>query len=275
MTLGMKIMLMLVMIATLFAIQFGVNHVDAKCMLDKDWPEKPCIDTAPPLPLSKSEWKDLWSKYYTFKGAEWMDQQKSELDQQIMSGNLREWIESGSSTQNFTNYNVWFYYYVNGQVLAPDGYELEEPIRDVEVRSPLQQFKSGISIDKIQCKEELVLVTKHDGSPACVKPETKIKLIERGWAIFGQLEEKEAINLIKKQYSQFQDFPSDGLPPKIIRTEKSDNGWYVTFETQGSGIPIIEAKCFLVDNSKTVIQIGEYKPGMGDMKMDISIKTCS
>jgi len=27
----------------------------------------------------------------------------------------------------------------------------------------------------------LVLVTKHDASTACVKPETKIKLTERGW----------------------------------------------------------------------------------------------
>jgi len=268
-------MLMLIGIATLFAIQFGVNHADAKCMLDKDWPEKPCIDTAPPLPLSKSEWKDLWSKYYTFKGAEWMEQQKSELDKQIMSGNLKEWIESGSSTQNFTNYNVWFYYYVNDLALAPESYELAETTRDTDVLSPLQQFKSGISIDKIQCKEGLVLVTKYDNSPACVTSQTKTKLIERGWTISGKLEEKEAINLIKQQNSQFQDFPSDGLPPKIIRTEKSDSGWYVTFETQGSGISIIEAKCFLVDNSKTIIQIGEYHPGIGDMKMDISIKTCS
>jgi hypothetical protein len=275
MILEMKTLMILVMISTLFAIQFGVNHADAKCMLDKDWPGKPCIDTAPPLPLSKSEWKDLWSEYYTFKGAEWMEQQKSELDQQIMSGNLKEWIESGSSMQNFTNYNVWFYYYVNGQALAPEGYELEETTHDAEVLSPLQQFKSGISIDKIQCKEGLVIVTKYDGSPACVKPETKTKLIERGWAISGQLEEKEAINLIKNQYSQFQDFPSNDLPPKIIRAEKSDDGWYVIFETQGSGIPIIEAECFLVDNSKTVIQIGKYKPKIGDMKTDISIKTCS
>ncbi|QLH09225.1 hypothetical protein DSQ19_06885 [Candidatus Nitrosotenuis sp. DW1] len=52
-----------------------------------------------------------------------------------------------------------------------------------KVLSPLQQFKSGISIDKIQCKESLQLVIRaSDDSPACVKPETKAKLIERGWA---------------------------------------------------------------------------------------------
>ena len=49
--------------------------------------------------------------------------------------------------------------------------------------SPLQQFKSGIPINEIQCKEELVLITKSsDGSPVCVNPETKQKLIDRRWA---------------------------------------------------------------------------------------------
>lgn len=50
------------------------------------------------------------------------------------------------------------------------------------IESPLKQFKSGVSIEKIQCIEGLVLVTKSmDSFPACVKPETKTKLIQRGW----------------------------------------------------------------------------------------------
>jgi hypothetical protein len=49
--------------------------------------------------------------------------------------------------------------------------------------SPLKQFKSGIANSDIKCKEGLELVIKsRDGSPACVKPETKTRLIERGWA---------------------------------------------------------------------------------------------
>jgi hypothetical protein len=49
--------------------------------------------------------------------------------------------------------------------------------------SPLKQFKSGIQTDKIQCKENLQLIIKaSDGAPACIKPETKAKLVERGWA---------------------------------------------------------------------------------------------
>lgn len=47
---------------------------------------------------------------------------------------------------------------------------------------PLIQFKSGVPIKKIKCKEGLESILKSsDGSPACVKPETKQKLVERGW----------------------------------------------------------------------------------------------
>ena len=59
---------------------------------------------------------------------------------------------------------------------------VEHNDNEKNILSPLKQIKSGILIEDIQCKESLILVTKHDGSPACVKPETKTKLIERGWA---------------------------------------------------------------------------------------------
>lgn len=53
----------------------------------------------------------------------------------------------------------------------------------VNIESPLKQFKSGTPIGEIQCEEGLELTLKaSDGSPICVKPETKQKLIERGWA---------------------------------------------------------------------------------------------
>ena len=49
------------------------------------------------------------------------------------------------------------------------------------ILSPLKQFHSGVPYDEILCHEDLELVQKYDGSPACVKPETKRILIERGW----------------------------------------------------------------------------------------------
>ena len=56
-----------------------------------------------------------------------------------------------------------------------------EKNRIPKIMSPLKQFKSGVSFDEIQCKENLVLLQKHDGSPTCVTSETKTKLLERGW----------------------------------------------------------------------------------------------
>ena len=51
------------------------------------------------------------------------------------------------------------------------------------VLSPLKQFKNGVKANLIDCKPALVLIIKNsDGSPACVKPDTKLRLFERGWA---------------------------------------------------------------------------------------------
>ncbi len=69
--------------------------------------------------------------------------------------------------------------------------------------SPLQQFKSGIPIDQIQCTDGLQLVIKASNeNPVCVKPETANVLIERGWGITFLLEKdknsKIPIELDKK-----------------------------------------------------------------------------
>lgn len=47
-------------------------------------------------------------------------------------------------------------------------------------QSPLKQIHSGISVNQIQCNDNLVLIQKYDGSPACVKSLTAEKLIQRG-----------------------------------------------------------------------------------------------
>lgn len=48
---------------------------------------------------------------------------------------------------------------------------------------PTIQFKSGILAEDVQCKQDLQLITKlENGFPACVRYETAIKLINRGWA---------------------------------------------------------------------------------------------
>ena len=50
------------------------------------------------------------------------------------------------------------------------------------IANPLNQFMSGIDATGVKCNQDLQLVLKLDGTPACVKPNTAQKLIERGWA---------------------------------------------------------------------------------------------
>lgn len=51
------------------------------------------------------------------------------------------------------------------------------------MKSPLKQFKSGITANDVKCNSGLWLVTKtEDGSPACVRPDTAYILIHHGWA---------------------------------------------------------------------------------------------
>lgn len=150
-------------------------------------------------------------------------------------------------------------------------------INDVAKKiTPLQQLKVGVEPSHVQCADGLQLAIKSSNSdPICLRPETLTKLEERGWATQNQeISKEQAILLIKNQHPKLQDFPSNGLPPKTIHAEKSGVGWHIMFETQGSGVPIIEAKCFLVDGDGTVVATGEYK-NSGNLKQILSIKICS
>ncbi|MHB8545227.1 MAG: hypothetical protein ACYDAJ_00470 [Nitrosotalea sp.] len=64
------------------------------------------------------------------------------------------------------------------------GTYIEYPASNItKISSPLQEFRSGINMKDISCKQGLQLIQKsEDGSPACVKPDTASILIERGWA---------------------------------------------------------------------------------------------
>ncbi len=57
--------------------------------------------------------------------------------------------------------------------------------------APLKQIESGLHVDEIRCKESLTLMTKHDGSPACVTQSTAVQLSDRGWSWVLELVEWE------------------------------------------------------------------------------------
>jgi len=74
------------------------------------------------------------------------------------------------------------------------------------ILSPLKQFKLGVVNDKIQCRESLILVTKHDDSPACVKSVTKQHLMDRGWAEPASFDEiKNNPELLKQNIIRIED----------------------------------------------------------------------
>ncbi len=53
-------------------------------------------------------------------------------------------------------------------------------------QSPLNQLRSGIAAQDVQCNYNMkIIIKKSDGSPACVKPESVSKLLIRGWAMLS------------------------------------------------------------------------------------------
>ncbi len=55
------------------------------------------------------------------------------------------------------------------------------PIAEGELLSPKKQVSQGIDPVAVKCNEGLVLIIKHNGSPACVRPDTAENLEERSW----------------------------------------------------------------------------------------------
>lgn len=88
-----------------------------------------------------------------------------------------------------------------------------------------------------------------------------------------QKSKEEAISLIQRTYPELLGYPSDNLPPRLIKAEKADDGWHVAFIQNGSGVPIIRARCFLVSND-VVISESSYNAN-GEVGINFSAKTCT
>ena len=92
-------------------------------------------------------------------------------------------------------------------------------------------------------------------------------------AISGILSESKAIEIIKNRFPELKEYPSDKLPPKSIKTEKADDGWYVAFIQEGSGVPIIGARCYWVKNNNKIMQ-KEYTPQDNTFVGEFSAEEC-
>ena len=155
------------------------------CTLDDDWPEKPChVMTIGSLPTLSEEIED-WKKYFEFKGKVWMEEKRDSMLNANARDELGNWMLDGitiNEGQNFSNphFNVHRYYYLMGEVQP---LEKIEGVSYADFPPPLKQLKTGTPKYRILCDFDLGLVFKStNGQPACVKPSTYWKLLDRGWA---------------------------------------------------------------------------------------------
>ncbi|HNQ29670.1 MAG TPA: hypothetical protein PKM87_06080 [Methanolinea sp.] len=97
------------------------------------------------------------------------------------------------------------------------------------------------------------------------------------WEAYGRWnypEEREAIRLIKEAYPDLKGYPADTFPVKSIRTERAPEGWYVAFIQEGSGVPIISARCYCVGNDRNITLTGTANQSVMVMVPEFSPKTC-
>lgn len=98
-------------------------------------------------------------------------------EQTSTSSELCKWI--GTAEFEFTL--DFGEYHLNGHVFDEDSRFSFNNFFTVILQSPLKQLKSGVPPSEIECREDLVLLFKYDGSPACVNSSSHQKLYERGW----------------------------------------------------------------------------------------------
>lgn len=142
-----------------------ITQTFASCAFNKDWPQAPCLDTPP---YTNEEQKQAWGPYYNYKGSEWMEEKKLEMIHALETGTFREWADQ---PKDYSHWNVYEYFSIF------EGFDYENK----ETLPPLKQFKAGIPLDEIKCRESLILVQKYNGLPACVKYDSAVKLNSRNW----------------------------------------------------------------------------------------------
>ncbi len=59
--------------------------------------------------------------------------------------------------------------------------------------SPLKQVQSGVLPQNVKCNQDLVLIIAENGTPACVRPATEQKLLDRGWITPEKFESAQPI----------------------------------------------------------------------------------
>lgn len=90
----------------------------------------------------------------------------------------------------------------------------------------------------------------------------------------GLPDERNAILIVQNTYPELKAYPSDQFPTKTIETEKTPDGWYVAFIQEGSGVPIISARCYYVGNDKKIRSTGLVNHSIMVQIQDFSAQKC-
>lgn len=107
---------------------------------------------------------------------------------------------NGDEHKYYLSYDAAHFEYLIDDISPPQYLNfIESPLKQFKSWGSLDmlQFKPEIIVEYIQCKENLVLIQKYDGTPACVKEQTIPKLIARGWmesTTFESLDKSEIIS---------------------------------------------------------------------------------
>lgn len=117
---------MLFGILTVFSISvlFTTEAAYAWCIPSSDWPDRPCY--APYFGLHLEQEKLDFEPYYDHKGKQWMDTKLQQLQNSVQNNSLDLWL---SQSEEETNYNVYTYYFLQGEVPNRYGYSFEEALK--------------------------------------------------------------------------------------------------------------------------------------------------
>lgn len=85
--------------------------------------------------------REAWDGYYQYKGKEWMEAKKIEMDGAVRNNSLQQWIDT-----NITNHNVWYYYWIYGQVPNPQGIPIDQVFSTQDTESSFSAYAICIPI---------------------------------------------------------------------------------------------------------------------------------
>ena len=101
-------------------------------------------------------------------------------------------------------------------------------------------------------------------------------------AVGSVLTEEDAIALVRQTHSELAHYPTpNGFPPTQVNTERDQKGWYLAFVQQGSGRPILSARCFFVPfdarlrRRSPVVEVGSFIPAVSDTRRNIHPRDCT